>query len=379
MSFDIEKFVFIDNHAHSLSEKFSEMDKIAFRQSFTESRSMVILQDHIQRNVHYIDLLFQLKRYFDLKTEEEYLEFRSKQSQADLIQMLWDDVSIGGMIIDDGFGGDSYMSLSKLAKLSGRPLFHCRRIEPLLEICIEQAESFSNLKQDFLKKLFDESAGSLIALKTICGYRGGLQLLDCKKEEAEKDFDKLKLDSKEKKKIRISKRPLYHYLLLQAFLGAAEKNIPVQIHTGIGDDDADLVECNPAFLQSIFRNKNYSKTQFVLLHCYPYVREAAFMCSLYGNVHMDLSLAMSHASARGSRIISDALSLAPTSKILAGSDGHSCPETHWYGALSWKRALTQSLCDMINGGLITQREAETIGGLVLHNNAIELYKLTGLA
>jgi predicted TIM-barrel fold metal-dependent hydrolase len=378
MSFDIEKFVFIDNHAHSISENFREMDKIAFRQSFSESRSISILENHITKNVHYIDLLLQLKRFFDVKSEEEYLEYRSTLSQEELIQTLWDDVSIGSVIIDGGFGAGEFMSRSKLGKLSGRPCFHCRRIEPILEQCIEQADSFANLSEQFLKKLFDQSTESVTALKSICGYRGGLKLLQATKEEAEKDFDKLKLDSKGQKKIRIHKRPLYHYLLLQAFLIAGEQNIPVQIHSGIGDDDADLVECNPALLQNIFRGGTYSKTQFVLLHCYPYVREAAFMCSLYGNVHMDLSLAISHASGRAARMVADALSLAPATKLMAGSDGHSCPETHWYGALSWKRALTQCLCDMINGGLVTQREAETVGGLILHDNAIQLYKLTGL-
>lgn len=377
MSFDIEKFVIIDNHAHSLRRNFRELDEIGFRQCFTESRSLAILKDHIPKTVHYMDMLDHLERIFNIKNEHDFLSFRMKQAPGYFVQMLWDNVSIGAMIIDDGFGTGEIFNLDELAKLSGRPMFHCKRIEPIMEACLEQASSFDELCRDYKKKLFPKGKDYSVSLKSICGYRGGLELMHPNESEARADFDKWK--KQRQKKLRIIKSPLYHYLLLSSFEMAAEAGVPVQLHTGMGDDDANLIECNPALLQPMFRSRTYARTNFVLLHCYPYVREAAFMCSLYGNVYMDLSLSISLSSPRSARMVGEALSLAPSTKLLAGTDGHSCPESHWYAALCWKRGLTFTLYEMINSGLLTQREAEEIGALVLHDNAIRLYKLQGLA
>ncbi|MBX9568727.1 MAG: amidohydrolase [Candidatus Obscuribacterales bacterium] len=382
MAFDISKAVIIDNHAHSLLRDFCEMDEIGFRQCFTESRSMSMLQEHMPHSIHYTDLLDHLERIFNTRDESSFLEFRAKQKESQFAQMLWDDVSIGALIIDDGFQNERAYNLDELASISGRTIYHCKRMEGLIEESLLAASSMEEAETLFQNKLKQRRTQRMVSLKTICGYRGGLQLLQPTKEEALRDFDKLKRESADdshKKKLRIEKRPVYHQLLLQGFELAAELNVPVQVHCGIGDDDADLIDCNPALMQSLFRARRFSKTQFVLLHCFPYVREAGFLCSLYSNVFMDLSLSISLSSARGTNMISDALAIAPSSKILAGTDGHSCPESHWYGALCWKRGLTGSLFNMINAGLLTQREAEETGELVLHGNAIRLYRLEGLA
>lgn len=381
MSFDISKAVLIDNHAHSLVRNFCELDEIGFRQCFTESRSMDMLQNHVPHSVHYTDLLDHLERIFNTRDESAFLEFRSTQKESQFTQMLWDDVSIGALIIDDGFQNDRAYNLDELASISGRTIYHCKRMEGLIEEALRAAESIEEAEKLFQNKLREKRTQRMVSLKTICGYRGGLLLLQPSQKEASADFEKLKRELAESKsaKLRIEKRPIYHHLLLQGFELAAELGVPVQIHCGIGDDDADLIECNPALMQPLFRSKRFSKTQFVLLHCFPYVREAGFLCSLYSNVYMDLSLSISLASARGTNMISEALAIAPSSKILAGTDGHSAPESHWYGALCWKRGLTGSLFNMINAGLLTQREAEEVGELILHGNAIRLYRLVGLA
>ena len=359
------------------------MDEICFRQCFTESRSLTIVKEHMQHSVHYTDMLDHLERVFNTRDESSFLNFRGQQAQHTFVQMLWDDVSIGALIIDDGFQTAESMTLDELAAVSKRPIYHCRRLEPLIEECLEIAGSLEEAEKLFQNKLeqSNENTYRTVSYKTICGYRGGLQLLTPERAEAQRDFDRIKsdLELSENKKLRITKCAVYHFLLLRAFEIAGERNIPVQVHAGIGDDDADLIACNPALMQPLFRSRDFAKTSFVLLHCFPYEKEAAFLCSLYGNVFMDLSLSISMASPLATNIISDALAIAPASKILAGTDGHSCPESHWYGAVCWKRGLTGSLFDMINAGMLTQREAEETGALILHGNAIRLYGLEGLA
>jgi uncharacterized protein len=51
---------------------------------------------------------------------------------------------------------------------------------------------------------------------------------------------------------------------------------------------------------------------FVLLHCYPFVREAGWLANVYGNVFFDHSLTIPHVS-RPAEMVRQALELAQVS------------------------------------------------------------------
>ena len=89
---------------------------------------------------------------------------------------------------------------------------------------------------------------------------------------------------------RINRGDLYHYMLGKAFALAQWKDIPVQLHCGVGNQDQDLRTANPLCFRTILASPRFAKTKFVFLHCYPYVREAGYLASLYPNVFMDVSL-----------------------------------------------------------------------------------------
>ncbi|MBX9949928.1 MAG: amidohydrolase, partial [Candidatus Obscuribacterales bacterium] len=270
----------------------------------------------------------------------------------------------------------------KFAQLTGRPVFRCLRIESFIEQALRESSTFRELEEKFLAMLAAPSDVPAVALKTILAYRGGLSLLDTTKVLAQDDFvalkDRLKIAS-DKSGFRIERCNLHHYLVLRAFEFAGEKRLPVQIHTGLGDSDEDLLQSNPLHLRSVFENKLLSSVKFVLLHCYPFVKEAAYLSSLYSNVYMDLSLACFLVSANIESIFQDAISLAPVSKILTGTDGHTVPETYWYGAHSLKRGLSKVLTKLVVEDLLDPLQSMKIAGDILHGNTRQLYKLEGLA
>ena len=101
---------------------------------------------------------------------------------------------------------------------------------------------------------------------------------------------------------------------------------------GLGDDDQDLIQANPALLQPLIRQATLKHTRWQLHHCYPYVREAALLCSLYPNVYTDLSLAINLLSPLSDHLLMEAYSCAPGNKILTATNGHSIAETRWYAA-----------------------------------------------
>jgi hypothetical protein len=60
------------------------------------------------------------------------------------------------------------------------------------------------------------------------------------------------------------------------------------VHTGFGDSDLFLPRASPGYLKPLI--ERFQATSFVLLHCYPFVREAGWLAHVYANVYFDLSL-----------------------------------------------------------------------------------------
>jgi uncharacterized protein len=180
-------------------------------------------------------------------------------------------------------------------------------------------------------------ADGFVALKTIAAYRGGLD--------------------------RIS----------DAVLDALAANeatgdpLPVQVHCGFGDSDLWLPRADPGWLKPVI--ERFADTRFVLLHCWPFVREAAWLAHVYGNVWLDLSLTIPHV-ARPVEAVLEALELAPVSKLLYASDAARTPELYLLAAMWWRDALAEALPQ-----LLAADECEDAARMILRENAIEVYAL----
>lgn len=110
---------------------------------------------------------------------------------------------------------------------------------------------------------------------------------------------------------------------------AIQPNKPLQLHTGLGDNDIDLILSNPAHLQSVIAQ--YPEVDFVLLHSsYPYTREAGYLACVYPNVYLDLGEVFPMVSRDAQEsIVRESLELVPTTRLLWSTDGHFFPETFW--------------------------------------------------
>jgi predicted TIM-barrel fold metal-dependent hydrolase len=145
----------------------------------------------------------------------------------------------------------------------------------------------------------------------------------------------------------------------------------------LGDDDADLRLAHPLHLRSLLRDNRFQDVPFILLHCYPYVREAGYLANLYANVSVDLSLGVPLTAAGSSARFAEALELAPSSKVLFATDAHSIPELFYLGALHGRQALAGCLEWMVDKEYLTWDEAETTAHQILWQNAETVYGLSG--
>lgn len=378
MSIDLKPIILVDHHAHSLLKGYAHLDAMGFRQCFSETQSAVMLRDHVPHSLHYLDLITRLGALLGVRGEKRMIDMRSEIDQQLYINTLFDDVSIGALIIDDGFRSDEMLNARKFGEFCRRPVFRCCRIEHVLEESIINSYSFEDLSNTFPKLLMAHGSAKTVGLKSIVAYRGGMRIDHVSRDEAKRDFDKVKGTAGGDGKLRITRGPLYHYFLLEAFDVASAFNLPVQLHTGIGDQDADLLEANPLLWKPLLEADRFAKVNFVFLHCYPFEKEAAFMCSIYPNAFMDLSLSATLVSPRFHKVVADAISVAPTTKIMLGTDGHSVPESHWYGALSLKLALERALAGMLKIGFLDEEQSVAVASRLLHGNARKLYELEGL-
>ena len=139
----------------------------------------------------------------------------------------------------------------------------------------------------------------------------------------------------------------------------------MQVHCGFGDSDLHLWRADPAYLKPLI--ERFRETSFVLLHCYPFVREAGWLAHVYGNVWFDLSLTIPHV-ARPVEQVREALELAPFSKLLYASDAARTPELYFLGAKWWREALAEVLAEAL-----PPDEAEEAGRAILRENALALY------
>jgi len=294
--------------------------------------------------------------------------------EEDYARLLFDDASIGTLIVDDGLTGAGLTDLREFSEVTGRKLFRCKRLENFIESLILDSDTFEQMDREFPLRFFDGPRQSL-AFKTIAGYRGGLEIDLVTRGQAEADFERARELLQNSPQPRIRKRPIYHYFLLQAFHIAGDLRHPIQIHCGIGDQDEDIRLTNPACMRRVLQSPLWADTNFVFLHCYPYIREAAYLCSIYPNVYMDISLATFLAAPAMPGCFVEALSAAPFTKILVSTDGHDHPETHWYSATIIRKALGEALNQLIDDGYMDVETAEEVVARVLHQNASELYSL----
>jgi hypothetical protein len=116
-------------------------------------------------------------------------------------------------------------------------------------------------------------------------------------------------------------------------------------------------------------------TRVLLLHCYPYHREAAYLASVHPHVYLDLGLALNHVGAGAARVLAEALELAPFGKLLYSSDAFGLAELYHLGAVQFRRALGGLLDRWVGDGDMAAADAERYATMIAANTARRLYRL----
>ena len=113
----------------------------------------------------------------------------------------------------------------------------------------------------------------------------------------------------------------------------------------------------------------------MLLHTYPFHRNAGYLAQMFENVYLDVGLAINYTGARSEAIIAESLELAPFHKILFSSDAWGLPELTFMGAAMFRYGFGRVLADWVDQDLWSLAGAKHVTDSVGYANAKLAYRL----
>jgi hypothetical protein len=305
----------------------------------------------------------------------EYLARRSELGVTEVNRRLFAASGTARLLVDHGYRGDDLLGLDELASAAGAPVDEVVRLEAVAEALADTGVG----AQDYPDALAEEvarrtSAESAVGCKSILAYRYGFDVDPTRPSSAEVAVatDRwLLLREREPAAGRIAD-PV---LLRHALWCGVDAGLPVQLHTGFGDPEEDLHRANPALLAGFCRATEGTGTPIVLLHCYPYHREAAWLAHSFPHVYLDVGLASTYVGHRAAELLAEVLELAPFGKVLYSSDAFGLPELYLVAANAFRRAVHQVLGGWARNGEAAESDVHRIATMIAERNSEGLYRL----
>ncbi|MBO1901799.1 amidohydrolase family protein [Leucobacter weissii] len=367
----VDRLPLIDHHVHSVLER--EIDPAEFALLLTESAeaapngtSHLDSQAGFALRRHCAPLLG-LPRHIGAQA---YLEERSRLGQHEVARRLLRASEVSVSLIDTGtVGGETDLaSNTAFAALAGHEVGEIVRLESVAEGLLGSgiaAESFPAAFRRAVAEASLEAAG----FKSIVAYRYGFDFEPAPPSDSETIAAVRGMSAAARR--RLEDPTVLRFLLWTG----ARSGLPLQLHAGYGDADLDLLRCNPALLMPWLRLIPRSGSPIMLLHCYPYHREAGYLAQVFPHVYFDLGLGINYSGAASTAIIREGLELAPFGKLLYSSDAWGLPELHLLGARLWRAGLSAALQEFVDRGEWSTGEALRVAELTCSENARRVYGL----
>lgn len=293
----------------------------------------------------------------------EYWERRSQLTESELARLFLPAAGVNDWLVDTGIDNTGVADVAELSDVSGNRAHELIRLEQVAEQAAQTPGDYASAFEEILRR----RAARAVGTKSILAYRGGFDgdLTEPTTSQVVHAAGRWR----DRGGTRLQDRVLLRFGLHQALrLGK-----PLQIHVGFGDRDCDLHKTNPMYLLDFLRQSG--ETPIVLLHCYPYEREAGYLAQAFNNVYLDGGLSVSFLGARAPGFIARMLEMAPFRKILYSSDGYGPPELHFLGAWLWRNGIHRVLRGFVDDGDWSEADAVRVTDLIAHGNAARVYKL----
>ena len=293
---------------------------------------------------------------------QAYWDRRQQYGETDLARLFLPAAKVSHWLVDTGIGGD-IASVADMAGLSGNRANEVVRLEEVAEQAAQAPGDYASAFEEVLHR----RATTAVGTKSILAYRGGFEgdLTEPSASQVAEAAGRWR----DRGGTRLQDRVLLRFGLHQALrLGK-----PLQFRVGFGDRDTDLHKTNPLLLLDFLRQS--ADTPIVLLHCYPYEREAGYLAQAFNNVYLDGGLSVNYLGARAPAFIARLLEMAPFGKILYSSDGLGPAELHFLGAALWREGIYRVLSEFVANGDWSEQDAMRVVDLIARDNAARIYRV----
>ena len=301
---------------------------------------------------------------------DAYWERRAALGEDQVVARLLPAAGVEHWLVDTGYQGDRLLSPAALGQAAGGTGHTVVRLESLAEALAARGTSAAAYPEAF-RDLLHDATRDAVAVKTVAAYRAGLDL-----DWTPPDLGDVRTAAARWLETAGPAPRLTDPVLLRHGIHCAvERGLPIQFHTGFGDRDLDLHRVNPLLLTGLLRQPSVAAVPVMLLHCYPFHREAGYLAQAFDQVYCDVGLAVNHVGARAAAVVAESMELAPFAKLLYSSDAWGPAELHFLGAALWRRATTAVVQAWVDAGDWSERDARRVVRMIGRDNALRVYGL----
>ena len=325
----------------------------------------------------YSKLMFRwLSEFFHCKADLDAVANARSARARDFdayVRELFQNVGLRGLVMDGAYPPLSAEDMkhfpAKVVKIF--------RLEPLINDLLRKHDSFEEFCSGFDSRIRKAvKSEGFVGLKTIIAYRTGLKVRRVEEKTAKSDFQAARQGRAEQGWFGPKVKMLRDFLIVRALELSIDLDVPMQIHTGVGDYEILLDQCDPGLLFDLLADDKLRHATVVLVHSgFPNNQNAAYMASVLPNVFLDFSLTIPFLNPVSHQRLMEILEIAPSSKVMYGSDGFGVPEIFWLSAKLGKRVLEKCFTEFLEGNVFAEDEVNDKAARILSENAMELYRV----
>jgi predicted TIM-barrel fold metal-dependent hydrolase len=318
----------------------------------------------------------------------EYLARRAELGWREVNRRFIASAGTHVFCVDTGYTPDRLTTPTDLAGAAGRPAtaaYEVLRLEALAEAVAAggvEPDEYASVFVAAARNAIDERGA--VAVKSVAAYRTGFDLEPSRPSDADVTEAARRwltssrtgtvVDGAEQETHpcpRLSDPVLVRHLLWTA----VDLGLPLQLHTGFGDNDIRMHRADPTHLTD-WLHLTSGTIPVLLLHCWPYQRQAAYLASVFERVYLDVGLTLHHVGPfRARAILEEALEVTPFRKLLYSSDAYGIAEFYHLGALAFRRGLAELLQARVDADELSLADARQIAAWTGRDNARQVYGL----
>ncbi|MGW7278245.1 amidohydrolase family protein [Streptomyces sp. NPDC054844] len=300
-----------------------------------------------------------------------YLARRAELGADEVNRRFLRAAGAGVFCVDTGYAPHQVTAPAELARAAGATAYEVVRLEAVAE-----AVAAGGVEPDAYAAAFRTAAWEavrppgVVGVKSVAAYRTGFDLDPVRPSAAE-------VTEAARHWLARGGRLDDPVLVRQLLWTAVDLGRPLQLHTGFGDSEIRMHRVDPTLLTD-WLHLTAGTIPVLLLHCWPYQRQAAYLSAVFERVYLDVGLTLHHVGpARAGAILAEALEIAPFRKLLYSSDAYGVAEFHHLGALAFRQGLAGLLQERVDAYEVALPDALRIARWAGRDNARRVYRLPG--